>query len=200
MTAIIPTGPPGISIDVGDHICAFYRGEAERDQVLIPYLTEGLAAGDRCICVLDRSQPDEFVGRLGGVELDRRGQLSLLRSADSYLKTGAFHADDMLAFWAGMASEAFDQHGYRFLRAVGEMTWALEDLPGVDSLVNYEARLNRFLPNYPQTILCLYDLELFTNGGLLIDILRTHPKVMMSGALLDNPWFIEPDQFLDPGP
>lgn len=185
---------------VGDHICAFYRGDAERDQVLIPYLTEGLAAGDRCVCVLDRSEPDEFAGRLGEAGPGRGGQLSLLCSADSYLKRGAFHPDEMLAFWAGMAAEAFDEDGYRFLRAVGEMTWALEDLPGVEMLVTYEARLNRFLPSYPQTILCLYDLELFTNGGLLIDILRTHPKVMMSGTLVDNPWFTEPDQFLAVGP
>jgi hypothetical protein len=62
--------------------------------------------------------------------------------------------------------------------------------------VTYEAELNRFLPKYPQIILCLYDLERFTDGEALLDILRTHPKVLMSGQVVDNPWYVEPDAFL----
>ena len=41
------------------------------------------------------------------------------------------------------------------------MTWSLRDAPGVDQLVGYEARLNEFMPRYPQIILCLYDLLRF---------------------------------------
>ncbi len=66
-------------------------------------------------------------------------------------------------------------------------------MPGVDQLVRYEARLNRFLPRYPQVILCLYDLEQFTDGRILLEMLKTHPKVLMSGQVLDNPWYVEPE-------
>lgn len=76
------------------------------------------------------------------------------------------------------------------------MTWALQDLPGVEQLLAYEARLNEFLPRYPQVILCLYDLEQFSNGQILLDLLRTHPKVLLSGQLLDNPWYTRPDEYL----
>lgn len=70
------------------------------------------------------------------------------------------------------------------------MTWALRGLPGASDLTRYEARLNRLLPRC-QVILCLYDLERFTDGHVLMELLRTHPKVLMSGQLLENPWYVD---------
>ena len=46
-------GLPGVAFTPGLHICAFYRGPTQRDELLLPYLREGLAAGDKCICVTD---------------------------------------------------------------------------------------------------------------------------------------------------
>lgn len=80
------------------------------------------------------------------------------------------------------------------------MTWALRDLPGVAQLVAYEGKLNAFLPRYPQVILCLYDLEKFSDGQVLIDLLRTHPKVLLGGQVLENPWYVEPAEYLQGRP
>lgn len=41
----------GLRANPGDHICAFYRGRAERDKLVVPFLKEGLLAGDKCICI-----------------------------------------------------------------------------------------------------------------------------------------------------
>lgn len=183
-------------MNVGDHICAFYRGQTERDQVLIPYLRAGLEGGDRCIGVIDSTDPEELSEALSHEPRVDDGQLSLHRSEDSYLLGGVFSPTDMLSFWERIASAVFADDVYPFMRAVGEMTWALRDLPGVVLLTDYEAELNRFLPRYPQAILCLYDLAQFNDGEVLIEILRTHPKVLMSRMVLDNPWYMDPDQFL----
>jgi hypothetical protein len=195
MRSMVPTGLPGVTMHVGDHICAFYRGDHDRDAILLPYLKSGIEGGDRCICVLDRSDPDDVLASLDATK-PAPDQLDVRRSEDTYLSGGRFSPDDMLSFWEESAQVAFDAGGAEFLRAAGEMTWALRDHPGVELLVAYEAELNRFLPRYPQTILCLYDLEQFTDGEVLIDILRTHPKVLMSGLVIDNPWYVEPDEFL----
>ena len=48
-----PSVSPGITIEAGDHICAFYRGSNQRDDVLLPFLRDGLIAGHKCISVLD---------------------------------------------------------------------------------------------------------------------------------------------------
>lgn len=196
MAKTVVSGLTGVALDVGDHICAFYRGEAERDQMLVPYLRAGLRAGDKCIGVVDSADPDEVSTALHDEARRDTEQLVLYRSDESYLLGGQFSPEDMLAFWESGAAAALSDEGYPFLRAVGEMTWALRDLPGVEQFVAYEAALNRFLPRYPQTILCLYDLERFTDGEVLIDILRTHPKVLMSGVVIDNPWYTEPDELL----
>ena len=196
-TAPVSTGRPGVVMTPGDHICAFYRGSSQRDDVLLPFLEEGLAAGDRCICVLDDRDTEQVTKPLSltvDVEASlRTGQLDLLPSDEAYLVGGGFSPDRMMAFWESGVGGALRTGAYSFVRAVGEMTWALRDVPGVDQLVGYEARLNRFLPRYPQVILCLYDLERFTDGQLLMAMLRTHPKVLMSGQLLENPWYVEPD-------
>jgi hypothetical protein len=39
-------GLPGVNLERGDHICAFHFGEPERDEIVLPYLGAGLAAGD----------------------------------------------------------------------------------------------------------------------------------------------------------
>ena len=44
-------------------------------------------------------------------------------------------------------------------------------------------------------ILCLYDLDRF-DGDVLVDILKTHPKVLVGGMVLDNPYYLEPAEFL----
>lgn len=196
MGTTVASGLPGVVMSEGDHICAFYRGEAQRDAVLLPYLRAGLHAGDKCICVLDTTDPDHLDVGMDDEPRVAADQLALYRSEESYLLGDRFSPDDMLAFWDKGASAALGDDGYSFLRAVGEMTWALRDLTGVELLIVYEAQLNRFLAKYPQTILCLYDLERFTDGEILIEILRTHPKVLMSGTVIDNPWYIEPDELL----
>lgn len=200
-TGSVSMGVPGVTIAPGDHICAFYRGKEQRDAVLVPFLREGIFAGDKCICVMDDPDTEPVVGPLSA-ELDvdlsmRTGQLELLDSDHAYLPGGCFATDRMIAFWEQGFHSAMHEDGYGFVRACGEMTWALREVPGVEHLVSYEAQLNRFLPKYPQVVLlCLYDLERFTNGQLLMGLLATHPKVLLSGQLLDNPWYAEPDQYL----
>lgn len=200
-TPSVSMGIPGVTLTPGDHICAFYRGREQRDAVLVPFLREGILAGDKCICVMDDPDTEPVLGPLS-MELDierslRSGQFELLDSGHAYLPGGCFAVERMLAFWEEGFHPAPDEDAYAFIRACGEMTWALRDLPGVELLVRYEAQLNRFLPRHPQAVLlCLYDLERFLDGQLLMGLLRTHPLVLLSGQILDNPWYVEPDQYL----
>ena len=75
------------------------------------------------------------------------------------------------------------------------MEWALLDKPGVNDLLEYETRLNYVLPKYEDPVICSYDLSRF-GAGVAVDILRTHPVVIVGGVLQENPFFIPPDQFL----
>jgi len=42
---------------------------------------------------------------------------------------------------------------------------------------------------------CTYDLTKFS-GAIIVDVMRTHPMILLDGILLENPFFILPDEFL----
>lgn len=195
----IISGLSGLQLQSGDHLCVFYRGEVERDALLVPFLREGLRAGHKCVCVMDQADPHTLAATLMAdpwVPDDvADDQLDVLTSEESYLRTGGFATEAMLEFWDTRMDRAV-KAGYPFTRAVGEMTWALEDVAGVEELIPYEAELNRSLRQYAQVGLCFYDLNQFTNGQLLLNVMRTHPKVLVGKSVIDNPWYVEPEQLL----
>ena len=188
----------GLELHPGDHICAFYREPAERDEILIPFLAAGLRSGGKCTCVVDSCTPDDVLHRLG-VELDVRSyvddcQLEVLDSDETYFASGGFLPEQMLQFWA-TKSRACRTDGSTVTRNIGDMSWAHRDKPGVELLANYESELNRVMGNVPQINMCLYDLNR-CSGELILDVLKTHPKAMLGGMVIDNPYYLEPDEFL----
>ena len=61
--------------------------------------------------------------------------------------------------------------------------------------MEYETRLNYVLPKYDDPVICAYDLSKF-GANVAMDIMRTHPVVIIGGVLQENPFFVPPDQFL----
>ena len=91
---------PGLQLSNGDHVCVFCRG-GERDELLVPFLTDGMSAGDRCLAVVDTSEPEELLDALGtgGGAAHRADQLTVLASRDVYLTDRGFDMDGMLDFY-----------------------------------------------------------------------------------------------------
>ena len=75
------------------------------------------------------------------------------------------------------------------------MEWAAEDRPAVDDLLEYETRFNYVLVNYPDPVICTYDLSKF-RADFVVDVMRTHPMIIIGGILQANPFFVPPDEFL----
>jgi hypothetical protein len=196
MTESIALGVNGLSIPPGTHICAFFRGIPERDEIMVPFLMEGLRAGDKCTCIIDDGV-DGVRTALGAAlaPCAAGGQLHIQPSKDAYLRRGTFSTQGMLDFWEESVGAALGEQGFPFSRSVGDATFTLRELPDLYDFMTYEAELNRFLPRYPQVIMCLYDLDRF-GGQVLVEILKTHPKVLMGSTVLDNLYYLEPDEFL----
>jgi hypothetical protein len=198
MTDSVALGVNGLSIPPGSHICAFFRGVSERDEIMVPFLREGLRAGNKCMCIIDDGVDGVRTALGGDASLAAgaaRDQLDIRSSKETYLRRGTFSTQEMLDFWDDSVGAALNEDGFPFVRSTGETTWTLKELPGLYDFLTYEAELNRFLPRYPQVILCLYDLDHF-GGQILVDILKTHPKVLMGGTVLENLHYLEPDEFL----
>ena len=196
MTGSVSSGIGEIELLPGSHMCAFYRGGSDRDRLLSAYLDAGLTAGDKCICVVDSAvtaRQLELLPRPGGRPARPDGQLNVHLPESTYLAGGGFSAGEMLTFWAESMAKA-EADGYSFCRLAGEMTWPLRDVPGVEHLVQYESELNRVTSSCPVIVLCLYDLDRFS-GEVVVNIVKTHPQVLIHGILVENPYYIRPDEF-----
>jgi hypothetical protein len=78
---------------------------------------------------------------------------------------------------------------------MGHAEWASGDWPGVDDFLEYECRLNNMIPPYKDAVICLYNLTK-CGGNLIIDVIRTHPMILIGGIVQKNPFFVPPDEFL----
>ena len=186
---------PDLGFELGDHVCGFYYGEDERDALLLPFLRDGLEGGDKCVAVVDSTRPDEVIERIGGTpESVASGQLEFYDSDHTYLRTGAFDPDLMIAFWEDRARAISEEGRFSAVRLLGEMSWMERMPPARNSVVRYETWADEFVTRYPQTVLCLYDLRRL-GSGVLMDLLRTHPKLLLGGLVIENPHHISADEF-----
>jgi hypothetical protein len=195
MTESMKIGISGLSVPQGTHLCGFFRGKKERGNIIFPFLREGLRSGDKCLCALDAADRDAVHAEVG-VELEVASagdQLDVVSSRDIYLGCGEFSLSELLGYWEIWATTSLAGGGFRAVRAVGEMTWAVTEVIGTDNLIRYESELNRFAFRHRQVLLCLYDLDQFS-GALLVDIMRTHPKVLMGSTVLENLYYVPPDE------
>lgn len=106
-------GPCDHQLDVhlpeSTYLAGFYHKPVERDNILMPFLADGLAAGDKCTCVVDSCTPGDVLDRLGerlevAPYLSGR-QLEVLDADGTYLAEGGFLPERMLKFWEAKARQ-----------------------------------------------------------------------------------------------
>jgi hypothetical protein len=189
----------GCTMRHNHHVCAFFDSTRQEDATMIPFLRDGLAQGERGFCIVDPEGIAGYERRLdsAGVPVDKAkngGQLEIRSWNDAYLREGHFDQNAMLALIESVLKEG-KASGFPRTRLLAHMEWSCEDRPGVNDLVEYETRLNYMLPRYPDPVVCAYDTSKY-DGAVLMDILRTHPMVLLGGVLRENPYFVPPDEFL----
>jgi DNA-binding NarL/FixJ family response regulator len=189
----------GADLNGARHVAAFFSSLEERYRVLGPFVAEGLIRGEKAFHVIDGGHHDAYVHRLqdAGIDVDRaeaQGQMEIAHWDAMYLEGGRFEQQVMLTrlqqLFTGTASEGFTR-----TRAIGYMEWALVPPPSVGQLAEYESRLNGLFPELDDVVVCAYDLAKF-DGGVIIDVMRAHPAVVIGGTLHHNP-FYQPSEPID---
>jgi hypothetical protein len=147
----------GSTLDRSRHVCAFFHTPDEEYRVLLPFIVEGIARGERAFHIVDPAMRSDHLDRLTAAGIDvagaeQRRQLEVRVWAEAYLREGHFDQDAMLALIQQVLEEG-PRQGFSLTRLVAHMEWALEDRPGVDDLVEYEARLNYLLPRYADPVI-----------------------------------------------
>jgi hypothetical protein len=189
----------GVTLGQNPHICAFFNDVDEQYRVLSSFIKDGLDRGDRAFHLVDPKLQEDHLRRLGeaGVDVQQAigtGQLEVRPWEDGPLQGDRFDQDVWLASFEQVL-QAGPAAGYAQTRFLAQMEWALVDLPGANDLMEFESRVNLVTVKYEDAVICAYDLSRF-GGRVVVDALRTHPVVLMGGLLLENPFFVPPDQFL----
>ena len=181
------------------HICAFFNGPEEEHRVLRSFIKDGIESGDKGFHIVDARLKDDHLDRLrqSGIDVEHAmatGKLDVRPWEEAHLQGGCFEQDVMLHLVEDVL-KSNEAAGYPLTRILAHMEWALLDRPGVDDLVEYEARVNYVLPKYYAPTICTYDLSKFS-ASVVMDVLRTHPMAIIGGVLQENPYFVPPDQLL----
>jgi len=175
------------------HVAAFFGSDGERYGVLNPFITEGLARGEKAFHVISRADQYAHVRRLlgAGVDVERatvEGQMEVVGCETIHPRGSPFDGPTTVSRIETLLQNNARQ-GFPLTRFVAHMEWALASPSIIAGLASFEAALDSALLAFPDVVICAYDLSRF-DGGVIIDVLRVHPVVVIGGSLYENPFFV----------
>jgi hypothetical protein len=197
--AAAPIPFAGSLLDETRHVCAFFHSDDDEYRTLLPFIKDGFDCGHKAIHVVNPDQRQKHSQRLAEAGIDpvaaqQSGQLDLRMNTDVYLPDGRFDPDRMIGVFEQLAS-GNAEGGFPLSRICCRMDWAVEDQSHIDDVIEFESRVNEVWRNHDDAVICTYHLGQF-GGDAVIDIMRTHPMVVIGGILQRNPFYIPPEQFL----
>ncbi len=181
------------------HICAFFSSPDDEYRALLSFIKSGLAAGEKSFHTVDPRRTVEHLNQLLAAEIDvdglrERGQLELRDWNQVHLRGGTFDVDGACELFAGVRQDA-QARGFARTRFISHMGWCASRFDDVDQLLDYEAQANASFAEArpPCQVVCIYDLSLF-RADLVIDVMRTHPLVLVGSTLYENPFCVAPEE------
>jgi hypothetical protein len=198
-TAAQPIRFAGSHLGESRHVCAFFHNADEEYRVMLPFIKDGFECGDKAVHIVSPNRRSDHLKRLAAVGIDstsaeQSGQLELLNNTEAYLRDGCFDQDRMLEAFEQLAS-GNAEGGFPLSRIVCQMDWAGEGRSHIADLLEFETRVNDVWRRHDDVVICVYDLAKF-GGETVIDIMRTHPMIVIGGSLQQNPFFMPPEEFL----
>jgi len=187
-------------LDPYRHVCAFVNDRGDEDAVLDAFVRQAIDGGDRLLYLVDPVDSAAPVNRLRHLgfdagELLEQHQCEVRTWTDTYLRGGSFDPEAMLDLLNRML---VDDPSPR-IRLLCDMGWAADRPDVAQDLIAFEARANFLHGRHEHVVICSYDTTKF-DGSFIIDVLRTHPMVLIGGMLQENPFFVPPSEFLKERP
>ena len=183
----------------GVHICQIFTDDDERHGALVNYIVSGLQAGENTVCFSENETEitlSEYFEKHGisYKEVEQSGNFSLSKTGEVYFEGGKFDPERML----GLLQEFYEKSVKEKrlgARVIGEMTPGVQHIPGGSRLLEYESKVSLLIRKYPINAVCQYDARAF-DGAAIMDILKVHPYMIVRGAVVHNPFFIQPEIYL----
>ncbi|MFC6826263.1 MEDS domain-containing protein [Halopelagius fulvigenes] len=185
--------------DDADHFALVYESRAEQFETVVPFVREGIEAGERCLYVADENSPADIAAALrdGGVDVDaafESGQLSIRTAEETYLRGGEFNLDatrDLLRteMEGGLAE-------YEGFRVAAEETWLVGDEGAQEAFMTCEAHINELLDGDAMA-LCQYNRKALP-PAVIEDVIETHPLLVYDNTVCRNVYYTPPEEYFGP--
>jgi excisionase family DNA binding protein len=159
----------GREIPIHSHLSSYYTSDRGRLRLGVPFLRDGLAAGQPCVIVANRQTArlleDEL--KAEGVAVDRALETGRLRE----LGTFDNHSQGIETFERTFA--AFTRRGDLVIRVLGEASENASSLGTMADQLRFEDLLTGLVRRYPVVMICQYDVRRL-GGTDVIDVLKGH--------------------------
>ncbi|HYX93827.1 MAG TPA: MEDS domain-containing protein, partial [Geodermatophilus sp.] len=165
------------------HDALFYSSPDELAAATVPFVEEGLAAGDAVVITASPATAD--VVRTA-VDDDR---VRVLAWTEAYAR----RTPAAVTAFRRLADE-FTATGARRVRVVGETDFGCTEREQLE-WQRYEAVVNHALADWPLWGLCLFDTTRLPEP-VLESVARTHPTVVAGRFRTPNPRFVDPAAYL----
>jgi len=173
--------------DLGDHrhVCALVDGPSDAYEILLPFILDGFAAGDRAFHLVDPEARAAHLERLAGAGIDVTAamasrQLEIATWTDSYLMGGRFDRSGQLGRIRQVLAEG-PALGFPATRLIGTMEWRHDREPDTD-LLWYESRVSQLLRGKADVVICAYDLNLHS-ARTIAEVMGIHHAAVLGGVL-----------------
>ncbi len=181
-----------------DQVCLLFEEQQACVDVVLQYIKTGLARGEQCVYIFTDENQQTAKENLSQLErelelLSRTEALVLLNKNEVGELTGGFTSDTIFNDYKNLVAKA-NQAGFTKIRIVEDMAWAAEKKVSNSNLLTFIAGLNQLLNNSPATGLFLYNRSQFSAAKLL-DILKTHRRVIVNSELFNNAFYVPPGQY-----
>lgn len=176
------------------HACAFVTGAPEEQELIDPFLIDGMQRGHKAVYIVDPRTREQHAQRLTA-ESPAPGLLEVTTWNEAHLKGGSFDQERMMTALDDMIREHAER-GCPPMRLVGQMGWVFSSPPGIEQLVAYEASVNEVLNRGRTPTICVYDVRRLS-GSLMMDLLRAHPLAVMNGVVQENPFYTPAQELLE---
>lgn len=183
----------------GIHICQIYSEEDERHNALVDFVISGLEGGENTACFTEKETAESLAKQFAekGISFDEISSADLFSLSETesvYFENGTFNPDKMLNLLKSFYKDSMDRN-CKGARVIGEMTNKVESVDGGSRLLEYESRVSMLLRKYPVNTVCQYKASDF-DGGTIMDVLKVHPYMIIKGSVVQNPFFIKPEDYL----
>ena len=164
----------GVSLPLHSHLATFYNSDVGRLRLTVPFLADGIRAGQPCFLAADGNVLEKYFAALreAGVDIDSavaNGRFVVAVDGPGTTVEGALEYWEQ-QFWPALAG------GETVMRVVGEMACERKAFTSDAEMMRYEAAYNMMAKRFPTVTLCQFDVREF-DGETVFQAIRTHPDL-----------------------